>query len=505
MTNASSYKVKTPHFLLRGSLAAAGVALLIVAAGVALLGYSYDRYYAGRIFPGVTILDENMAGKTYAEARREVVDRANYLLDQAITLARADGNKEVITPRSIGFSLDSESLVYEAYQRGRTGSVFDRASEMVLLRASGAAFAFSPSIDADRILNRLEEKLVSYERPVTNASLSMSATGIVLTAEEAGIRVDREAVATQIEDILTNLTLPATIEIPTETIAPTINKADLQPLVAESRRLTADPVTLMAEEQAFTVSTETLTGWLVYDPTVSIAKPLGKLTWNQELVGGYIQGLAKKIDQPMLPRKINVQNGSVLDEGKVGTHLDRDAATKDLLAFLAARGDQFAVTATAKSNIVTLVLVEVPIEDKTVTPPFTPGLYEGKYIEVNLSEQTLYQWENSNLIASYTVSTGKWSAPTPQGVLYIKNHISYAYSRKFDLYMPWGLGLAWNPDGSGYEGYGIHELPEWKNGKKEGEGHLGTPVSHGCIRLGVGPAEAIYNWAEEGTPVYIHK
>ena len=103
------------------------------------------------------------------------------------------------------------------------------------------------------------------------------------------------------------------------------------------------------------------------------------------------------------------------------------------------------------------------------------------------------------------MSTGKWSAPTPQGVLYIKNHISYAYSRKFDLYMPWWLGLAWNPDGSGYEGYGIHELPEWKNGKKEGEGHLGTPVSHGCIRLGVGPAEAIYNWAEEGTPVYIHK
>ena len=158
----------------------------------------------------------------------------------------------------------------------------------------------------------------------------------------------------------------------------------------------------MAEEQAFYCFDRDTDGWLVYDPTVSIAKPLGKLTWNQELVGGYIQGLAKKIDQPMLPRKINVQNGSVLDEGKVGTHLDRDAATKDLLAFLAARGDQFAVTATAKSNIVTLVLVEVPIEDKTVTPPFTPGLYEGKYIEVNLSEQTLYQWENSNLIASYT-------------------------------------------------------------------------------------------------------
>ena len=54
-------------------------------------------------------------------------------------------------------------------------------------------------------------------------------------------------------------------------------------------------------------------------------------------------------------------------------------------------------------------------------------------------------------------------------------------------------------------GHGIHELPEWPNGAKEGEGHLGTPVSYGCIRLGVGDAEFAYNWADIGTPVYIHQ
>jgi lipoprotein-anchoring transpeptidase ErfK/SrfK len=29
-------------------------------------------------------------------------------------------------------------------------------------------------------------------------------------------------------------------------------------------------------------------------------------------------------------------------------------------------------------------------------------------------------------------------------------------------------------------------------------------VSHGCIRLGIGPAETLYNWTEVGTPVYIY-
>lgn len=52
--------------------------------------------------------------------------------------------------------------------------------------------------------------------------------------------------------------------------------------------------------------------------------------------------------------------------------------------------------------------------------------------------------------------------------------------------------------------FGIHELPVWPDGIKEGENHLGTPVSHGCVRLGVGPAEFLYNWTPIGTPVKIY-
>jgi lipoprotein-anchoring transpeptidase ErfK/SrfK len=50
---------------------------------------------------------------------------------------------------------------------------------------------------------------------------------------------------------------------------------------------------------------------------------------------------------------------------------------------------------------------------------------------------------------------------------------------------------------------GIHELPEWPNGYKEGAAHIGTPVSHGCIRLGVEAAKIVYDWADVGTKVII--
>lgn len=110
----------------------------------------------------------------------------------------------------------------------------------------------------------------------------------------------------------------------------------------------------------------------------------------------------------------------------------------------------------------------------------------------------MYILEGSKLINSYRVSTGKWSMPTPVGQFAINSKDPKAYSRTYNLYMPYWMAFI------GHE-YGIHELPETPSGRKEGESSLGVPVSHGCVRLGVGSAAEVYNWAEIGTPVFIHK
>jgi len=118
----------------------------------------------------------------------------------------------------------------------------------------------------------------------------------------------------------------------------------------------------------------------------------------------------------------------------------------------------------------------------------------------------MYLIDNNNKLAEYHISSGKWSMPTPKGVMYIATKNPVGFSRKYTLWMPWWNGLAPSPDGKGYLGYGIHELPCFDKSctRREGESHLGTPVSHGCVRLGTGDAETVYNWAPVGTPVNIH-
>lgn len=489
-----------PKFILRGSLLAAVSALGMMLFGVGLLGFSYERLYAGRIMPGVVVLGVKAGGLSYSEARALVNERAVSIVEHPVQLRFSDGTAETVTPSQLGLALEPDVLVYQAYQRGRNGTLLNRWSEMFLLRVSGAAYAFTPSIDGEKLLAVLEETFQKHERPVRNANLVVADNTLKIAAEELGIQVNREQFRQQMEASFRSLALPDTVAVPTTEVAAAITKNDLEPKLAEANRLAGAPLHLTVRNATSTVGGETLLTWFALDA----ATPPGQLVINREAVSGHVAGLASKTNQKMIPRKVNKFSGAEIAAGRVGYELlEHDAvlAIVDVLTHRMATS----VVDPVQAQTVDLPSNEIAITTTNEIPAFTPGLYSGKYIEVNLKQQRMYLFEGENNIATYVVSTGKWDMPTPQGTMYIMNHISYAYSKKYDLYMPWWMGLAPNPDGSGFDGYGIHELPEWKSGYKEGQNHLGTPVSHGCIRLGIGPAEHVYNWAPEGTPVYIHK
>jgi lipoprotein-anchoring transpeptidase ErfK/SrfK len=122
----------------------------------------------------------------------------------------------------------------------------------------------------------------------------------------------------------------------------------------------------------------------------------------------------------------------------------------------------------------------------------------GKYIDINLPAQIMSIFEEGKIVDAFLISSGKRGMDTPKMETKIYNKFPRAFSKKYGLYMPNWMALV--PDGK----FGVHELPEWPGGYKEGTNHLGIPVSHGCVRLGVGPAEKVYNFAEVGTPVIIY-
>ncbi|MFA6417056.1 MAG: L,D-transpeptidase family protein [Patescibacteria group bacterium] len=119
-------------------------------------------------------------------------------------------------------------------------------------------------------------------------------------------------------------------------------------------------------------------------------------------------------------------------------------------------------------------------------------------VDISLKEQKLTYFVSGIAWKEFTVSTGKPSMPTPTGTFTVVSRIKKAWSKTYSLWMPFWLGLDRGR-------IGIHELPVWPSGYREGENHLGKAVSHGCIRLGVGPAQYLFDRVDVGLQVFIHK
>ncbi len=122
----------------------------------------------------------------------------------------------------------------------------------------------------------------------------------------------------------------------------------------------------------------------------------------------------------------------------------------------------------------------------------------GKYILVSISSQHLYAYDNGQLIYSFVASTGMGNS-TRAGTFSVLDKIPNAYGANWDLWMPDWLGIYW----SGNLENGIHALPILSGGTRLWDGYLGTPISFGCVVLGINEAHELYNWAEVGTPVEI--
>ncbi|PLX21939.1 hypothetical protein C0584_01215 [Candidatus Parcubacteria bacterium] len=119
-----------------------------------------------------------------------------------------------------------------------------------------------------------------------------------------------------------------------------------------------------------------------------------------------------------------------------------------------------------------------------------------KRIDISLYSQKLFYFLGGVMMYDYPVSSGLFDT-TPRGKFSIQNKHPKAWS-SYGLWMPYWMAIT--PDGR----YGIHELPIWPSGYREGEDHLGAPASHGCVRVGTEAAEKIYNLTEVGTEVNIY-
>lgn len=107
-------------------------------------------------------------------------------------------------------------------------------------------------------------------------------------------------------------------------------------------------------------------------------------------------------------------------------------------------------------------------------------------IHVDVESKSLTLWQGDALIKRYPVATGAWDTPTPLGTFIINSRFSGEMGGFGTCFL--GLNVPWG-------NYGIH-------GTNKPES-IGSNASHGCIRMYVKDAEALYALVPNGTKVII--
>lgn len=124
-------------------------------------------------------------------------------------------------------------------------------------------------------------------------------------------------------------------------------------------------------------------------------------------------------------------------------------------------------------------------------------------IEVDLTNQHLYAYEDGYLIYDFLISSGTWGR-TPQGTFTIwakvRSQKMSGGSQELGTYyylpnVPYVL-FFYNEKVPKRVGYSIHGT-YWHD-------NFGTPMSHGCINMRTPEVAQIYDWADVGTQIVIY-
>lgn len=114
-----------------------------------------------------------------------------------------------------------------------------------------------------------------------------------------------------------------------------------------------------------------------------------------------------------------------------------------------------------------------------------------RWIDVNLTDQTLEAYEGGELVNRFVISSGRAGSPTVVGTfrVWIKVRIQDMSGPGYYIRdVPWVMYF--------YGDYGIHGT-WWHN-------NFGTPMSAGCVNMTIADAQWMYNWASVGTVVKVH-
>lgn len=438
--------------------------------------------YEGLIYPGVSVAGVDLTGLTQRQAYSKIegIPRSRQYVIKV-------GDKEFsATSQSLGANYDIAQTVSLAYSAGRNTGL----PMLGIFSANNAGqLGYVYSLDYKQLKKFTTSVVSSVGQVAQNASVSIENGQIVVNSDENGVQVDRLEIVQSLGQSLT-LGSDATLVFQPKVVTASIKADDTKPAQEKIAQLLTRKISLTYEGRSSSPSAVDVGHWIKTSPNREIKANSLNVEIDETQVRGWVQSVANSINKNPINKKVTVSNGltSTDREGVDGLVMLQDSAADQV------------TTAMRDNQDATIAILTKPVSFKTETTQ-THSIGQGKYIEINLSQQHLWAYENGQVVYSSAVTSGAAGAGlgtvTGTFAIYYKTTNTYLngrpYGYNYNVFVKY-----WMPF---YLGYGLHDA-NWRSSFGGPDYYYGG--SHGCVNLPDATAAFIYNWSEIGTTVWVH-
>ena len=301
-------------------LATAGIG----AASAVAIGAVIPARYIDRVYPGTTVLGQDLSGLSASEAIAHVQARVASAMDALVTF-RLDGKVWVASAADLGVAIDWDRLSSMVIGHGRE-DMTARASTLVPW--SDAATIPLPATLDHAILNQYLAQLdddISIQ-PV-NAALDGSGPSISIIPDQEGRRVDLGK-AREIVTTAAGTFVPEEVDVPLVALTADITASQLAATKDRVLRLTEQPVTLKAGRDTWTISPDDLTRGLVMPDDALTDDPWLDPWWIGQLIDPIVEDQWKPATDATL-----AWDGGLyaMSKSAKGQMVDRDALVDQVI------------------------------------------------------------------------------------------------------------------------------------------------------------------------------
>ena len=483
-----THKYALPKWLSRSGQApsrSARLLFLVLAPLFAFLSLNaaVAAYTEGVIYPGVSIAGVNVSGLTKQQA---------YTKLQALPLARTYTvkiNDRVFktTNDLLGARYDLQQTINLAYALGRDQGL--PALGLMRMSSEKTQLNLAYELDYRRLYKFTSDVVQAIGTPPKNATVVVDNGDIKTVADAPGLGIDRSQVSKLLADSMAGVS-DATFVLKPEVLPADIQLPQTEPAKQQVANYLGLQFDLVYEDRHFIPTAKEMGYWVQVLPDREINASQLVVEISEQEVRGYIQSVANQINKNPVNKKVVVANGksSVEREGQDGIALNQEAAVQALMKALR---DQ-------TGAVIALTTTPVPFKTETTR---TVSLDAPKYIEINLSSQRLWAYENGQVVYVSPITSGATGAGlgTVTGLfsIYYKTTNTYLNGRSYGYNYNVHVNY-WMPF---YLGYGLHDAA-WRSSFGGSDYYYGG--SHGCVNLPDATASFIYDWSEVGTPVWVH-